>query len=267
MEITTAFILDMALACQEAGADFFWIAEPTGAIVSPQHFQRYCGPYLQTIFERIDIPGFLHIPGNTNHLLGEMIKTKAQGLSLDSFINFRNLLQDIPRETVLMGNINSLSLLNDSTEKISQAVEKLNQQIKNFPNVIVSSGGGLAPDTPEANLRALFTMTRKTPVWSADQYRLINQLWPQMTAPTASDISPDGLKNYAPPIIMTSLEEALAFLGQKQRQNQISRHEYVRQAQKIFQLLDAANIHHNGPIYFEGKMLTPEQLKADFAQG
>ena len=42
------------------------------------------------------------------------------------------------------------------------------RKIKNFPNFIVSSGGGIIDGTPEENLRAMFDVTRRFPVYTSE---------------------------------------------------------------------------------------------------
>ena len=70
---------------------------------------------------------------------------------------------------------NSMAL--DDVEKIEKQVIELNEKIKNFPNFIVSSGGGIIDDTPEENLSVLFDVTSRFPAYNKEQYNQINDLW------------------------------------------------------------------------------------------
>mgnify|MGYP000915232872 CR=1 FL=1 len=271
MEITTDFILQMALDCEKAGADFFWIAEPTGVLFAPQQFNEFCGRYIKKIFDSISVPGFLHIPGNTNHLIDAMIKTNAQCLSLDSFVDMRDMAHRVPLDLIILGNINSVSMLYDPIDKIAQDTAKLNREIKNFPNFVISSGGGLSKDTPEENLKVLFDTTRKIPVWNREQYLQIHQLWRIMAAKSFAEIDLTLAKNnYSPDIVAASLEEACMYLKRQYKYKNLSLPRYSRQSHEILKLLCTDYISRFHSFNIESDTVTLEQLKANMlhiAQG
>lgn len=263
MKITTEFIFEMALACEKAGADFFWIAEPTGILLSPQQFNEFCGKYIKKIFDGISVPGFLHIPGNTNHLIDELMKTNAQCLSLDSFVNMRDMAHKIPLELIILGNINSLSMLYDPAAKIAHDVAKLNREIRNFPNFVISSGGGLAKETPEENLLVLFDVTRKMPVWNREQYIQINQLWRIISTKSFDEICLILSQNrYSPDIIAASLEEACVYLQRQYKYKNLSLARYSVQAHEILKFLYADYLNDYCRINIEEDTFNLEQLKA-----
>lgn len=262
LAITTEFIFEMAMACEKAGADFFWIAEPTGVLFSPQQFNEYCGRYIKKIFDSISVPGFLHIPGNTNHLIDEMMKTNAQCLSLDSFVDMRDMAHRIPLELIILGNINSVSMLYAPVEKITHDVAKLNREIGNFPNFVISSGGGLAKDTPENNLRVLFDATKKIPVWNREQYLQIHQLWRIIAAKSFNEMClAMSQDHYLPEIITASLAEASVYLQRQYKYKHLSLASYSRQAHEILKFLNILNINPFCRIDIDGETFQPEHFK------
>lgn len=170
-------LMEMAYEYENAGSDYFQLGEPTAVMLSPKHFREYSGKYMKQIFSRIFIPGFIHIPGDSSHLIKEFLYTGAQCLSIDSHVDTKKLLYTVPRDVIILGNINTVSLLMESKESIEEKVHKLNIDIKNFQNYVVSSGGGIIEGTSDENLRVLFDKTQEFEVWSKDEYSLIQKIW------------------------------------------------------------------------------------------
>jgi len=261
--ITSNFIIKMALACEKAGADFFWIAEPTGVLISPQDFHEFSGKYIKEVFDNISIPGFLHIPGDTTHLIDEFIKTGAQCLSLDSYVDMRDMAHRIPPDVVILGNINSVSMLNNPVEKIAKDVEKLNSEIKNFPNFIISSGGGLSRETPEDNIKVLFEVTNSLPAWNRDQYIQINYLWHIIAEKPFDEMYRTlSLDRFSPKVIWACLEEACVYLKRQYKYHQLSLSLYSRQANEIFKLLQTEYIDTSCQVRIDDDTFNLDQLKA-----
>lgn len=173
-------MIEIALACQDGGADFLFMGDPVAVMLSPKQFRRFSGQYLEKIFKTISIPGFLHVPGSSNHLISEFVRTGAQCLSLDSYVDMKEMAYTLPSNVVVLGNINTVSLLQEDIKTIEKKVFELNHSIMNFPNFIISSGGGVIDGTADEKLDVLFDVTNKMPVWSPKEYDQIYDLWQLM---------------------------------------------------------------------------------------
>ncbi len=171
------FIVEIACEGEINGADFLWVGEPIVVMVSRRHFKTYSGQYVKKIFDSTSLPGFLHVPGETNHLIDEFVQTGAQCLSLDHHVDMRNIAYTVPPNVVTLGNIDTLSIAMDDVEEIKNQVIELNEKIKNFPNFIVSSGGGIIDGTAEESLSVLFDVTSRFPTYNKREYNQINDLW------------------------------------------------------------------------------------------
>lgn len=234
LDIITDFLMERAYRCEWEGADFLWIAEPSTVLISREHFNTYSGKYLKKIYNSISIPGFLHVPGDTNHLINGFVKTGAQGLSLDSHVNMRDMAHILPWDIVVMGNINAFCLLRDRAKELEEKVVNLNREIRNFPNFIISSGGGLAPDTPEENIRLLFQVTRKFPLWSRGEFADINYLWQTMAKKGFNEMNKALSSRYfSQELILASLEEARVYLKRQAEKGKGEPQAYSERMEKI----------------------------------
>lgn len=265
LQIATSFILQMALDCEKYGADFFWIAEPSAVLISPRDFWEFSGQYIKQIFDNIAAAGFLHVPGDTTHLIEGFVQSGAQCLSLDSFVDMRDTLYRIPSHVSILGNINSLSMLYNPVETVAAQVEELLQAINNFPNFIISSGGGLSPDTPEKNIRVLFEAAKTHHFWNNDQFTRINSLWRMMAGKSYAEIRGELLTGrFSPEVIRSSFEEACTYLGRQYKKRNISLEEYTRQLREISLLLHSDYINTQGTVSIDDHIYKVEQLQRNF---
>lgn len=152
----TAVLVDWHQRAVDAGGDFLWVAEPMAALISPRHFRSFVQPCLRALFTPQAPAGFLHIPGDTTCLLDELVDTGAQCLSLDAPVGMARALARVPERVVLLGDIDAFLLLEGSPAEVAQAVAQLHRDVAGAPNVIISSGGGIHPQTPYENIRELF---------------------------------------------------------------------------------------------------------------
>lgn len=143
------------------GGDFVWIAEPVGMMISPTQFFEFLTPYVKKIYNCSPEAGFLHIPGDTRHLLTPMCHCGAQCLSLDHYVGMKYALKHVPENIVILGDIDSRDILEKSPAEIREAVTYLNQTIESHPNVIVSTGGGITTESPFENITILITATEE----------------------------------------------------------------------------------------------------------
>jgi len=170
-------IFEFAAICVDAGADFFWIADPIGSIVSEKYFLEFSVDYMRKIFGKLVIPGFLHIPGKTNHIINVSVQTGAQCLSIDSYCDIRLLLHRIPENVCLLGNMNSLDMRWGNREDIGNKTIELNEKIVNFPNVIIGSGGGVLCGTPKDNILEMKRITERYPLlWTKEEFGMIRDI-------------------------------------------------------------------------------------------
>ena len=261
LDIITCILIDFARTCCDKGADFIWIAEPVAVLVSPEHFEAFSGNYIGRIKGCTRQPLFLHVPGETRYLIEAFIKTGAQCLSLDSCVDMRDMAHFIPGDVAILGNINSVDMLQDSPQTIEKKVSKLTKEIENFPNVIIGSGGGLSSDTPEENLRMLFSVTERTPVWSREEYLRIDSLWRTLSKSSMVEIieklDQPGLSGK---VIAAGIEEALTYLTRCLKQQIMSIDDGQMQADRILKVLNTGIVGSHAHIEIDENAYRIDQL-------
>jgi uroporphyrinogen-III decarboxylase len=91
-----------------------------------------------------------------------MIDTGAEGLSLDSVVDFPAVAASLPPEVVLIGNVDPVGVMRDGTPAaVRAAVTSLCDSMRRYPNYILSTGCDLPPDTPFENIAAFMETGRK----------------------------------------------------------------------------------------------------------
>ncbi|TDA70170.1 MAG: hypothetical protein D9V47_02705 [Clostridia bacterium] len=87
----------------DAGADLIWVSDALPSLLGPDSFHRFITPVLQRVFASLPVMTVLHVCGEAQHLITEMATTGAQGLSLDSKVDFLAAEDMVPEELVLIG--------------------------------------------------------------------------------------------------------------------------------------------------------------------
>ena len=83
------------------------------------------------------------------------------GLSLDSVMNFKKLKKIIPKEIVLIGNLDPVKIFLQSTpDEVVEATRSLKDNMKDTDNFILSSGCDIPLNTPLENIEAFMKAAR-----------------------------------------------------------------------------------------------------------
>lgn len=163
LDFTNAVVGRYATAVVAAGARFLCISEPTAVLLSPERFRILVGERLRAIYDRFptDVWRVLHICGNTNYLVQEMLACGAEGLSLDQVMDFPTLAPIIPSEVVLIGNLDPVQVLREfDPPAVTEHTLALLRAMRPFPNYLFSFGCDCAYDTPMENLIAAMEAAR-----------------------------------------------------------------------------------------------------------
>jgi uroporphyrinogen decarboxylase len=118
---------------------------------------------LKTLYDSFppEVWRVLHICGNTNYLLQEMIACGAEGLSLDQLMDFPAIAPLVPPEVVLIGNLDPIHVLRElDPAEISKRTLELLRAMQPYPNYLFSFGCDCANDTPMENLKAAMQAAR-----------------------------------------------------------------------------------------------------------
>lgn len=161
----TEFLISYAKALKEAGANGVVMAEPAAGILAPDLLQEFSNPYVEKVREAVEDEDFLfvyHNCGPVEPLYEELSELQVSTYSLGNAIDLESMIQKLPKESMIMGNIDPTGILrNGTSELIRQETKVLLEKCSKYPNFILSSGCDIPPQTPIENLDAFFEAAKE----------------------------------------------------------------------------------------------------------
>ena len=164
MQLLTEQAISCAIAQINAGADIIGVGDAAASLVSPDTYREFIFPLEKKIIDAIHENNGkvkLHICGNINHILPDMIQTGADIIDVDYMVDFENALALANGTCSICGNLNPVELIMQSTpEQIAQQVEQLTRfDDKRF---LISSGCEIPKSTSAENVMAIANQLEKT---------------------------------------------------------------------------------------------------------
>ena len=160
LEQCTDFILKYCVALKETGANGVVMAEPAAGLMSDEDCMRFSSVFVKRIVDRVQDDWFtvvLHNCGNTGHCTHAMVATGAGAYHFGNKCNMEDVIKDVPKEALAMGNLDPVSMFKDaSPEVMYKATANLMQKMKKYQNFVISSGCDTPPHTPLENIDAFF---------------------------------------------------------------------------------------------------------------
>jgi [methyl-Co(III) methanol-specific corrinoid protein]:coenzyme M methyltransferase len=106
-------IVKIAALYKRAGADYVTVREmgTSSDILSPRVFRTQIKPHLIRIFQSVERPAILHICGNTNAIVADMLECGANAISVDQKNNLAETRQKLGAEPLILGNIDPYNVL------------------------------------------------------------------------------------------------------------------------------------------------------------
>ena len=157
------FILKYCMALKEAGANGVVMAEPAAGLLSNDDCIEFSSKYVKEIVDRVQDDFFsvvLHNCGNTGHCTQAMVMTGAAAYHFGNKCRMAEVIKEVPPTALAMGNIDPVSVFKEGTpEQMRTAVRQLLDEMKDYPNFVLSSGCDTPPHTPEENIEAFFEET------------------------------------------------------------------------------------------------------------
>ena len=157
----TAFLIEYARAYKAAGADGIMMAEPVAGLLSPSLEEEFSSPYVKQIVDAVQDDHFAVIyhncGDNTPRMLDSILSTGAMAYHFGNAVDLREILEKIPSDTVVMGNVDPAGVLRMGTpDAVREATCALIERCGKYPNFVLSSGCDIPPLTPWENLDAFF---------------------------------------------------------------------------------------------------------------
>ena len=150
------------------GAQVICILEPSAVMLGPDQFETFSSKYVSHISRSCKFTNaatIYHTCGNTMHLIEQMVASGVDGISLDSLpagVDLPAVAAQVPEEVAIIGNISPTeTMLNGREEEVEKEVFELLEQMKTFPNYVLSTGCDLPQEVPLRNIHAFMNAGRK----------------------------------------------------------------------------------------------------------
>lgn len=155
LDFTTETVRRYAVSVNKAGAKYISIAEPATVTLGHDRYEKLIVPNLNKIYKDLNCWKGLHICGDTTEFLDLMLTCNVDALSLDQLMDYEKVMKIIPKDIVLLGNLDPLDLLyNSEPEKIRIETIKLLKKMRNYNNYLCAFGCNCMNDTAVKNLQA-----------------------------------------------------------------------------------------------------------------
>ena len=161
LEKATAFLIEYAKAYKAAGANGIMMAEPVAGLLSPALEEEFSSPYVRQIVEAVQDESFVvmyHNCGdNVLRMTESILSTGADAYHFGNSIDMADMMQKMPADTVVMGNVDPAGVLRQGTpETVREATLAVMGKSCSYPNFVISSGCDIPPATPWENVDAFF---------------------------------------------------------------------------------------------------------------
>lgn len=156
----TQFIEKYCEALKLTGVNGVLMAEPAAGLLSNDDCKAFSSAYVKYIVNKVQDDHFivvLHNCGNTGHCTKAMVETGAAAYHFGNKCRMEEVIKEVPKDALAMGNLDPVSLFKDSTPaQMREATLDLLEKMREHPNFVLSSGCDTPPHTPIENVNAFF---------------------------------------------------------------------------------------------------------------
>ncbi len=166
LEYCTAIACQFIILIAETGADMLSNGDsPAGPeLISPEMYSRFALPYEKQIIKKAHqcgLPYTLHICGNTDLILNQMIETGADAIELDYKTDAKKAHVVFKDSTTFIGNIDPSGVLSFGTvDEVRKKTEELLDIFSDTPRFILNAGCAIPPNTPSENIYEMIKVAR-----------------------------------------------------------------------------------------------------------
>ena len=167
LEKVTEFLCEYAKAYKAAGANGIVMAEPVAGLLSPTLEEKFGSPYVKKIVDAVQTDDFAVIyhncGDNVPRMLDSILTTGCAAYHFGNSVDMeKDIIPNIPADTVVMGNIDPAGMLRLGTpEKVRSETLALLERCSKYPNFVLSTGCDVPPMTPWENIDAFFAASNE----------------------------------------------------------------------------------------------------------
>ena len=162
LEKATEFLIQYVRAYKETGAGGVLIAEPLAGLLSPALMKEFAAPYMKKIVDAVQDDAFIvmyHNCGNAvMRLVEPILSCGAAAYHFGNAIDMKEMLEKMPADVVVMGNVDPVSQFTGGTpDSIAAATTELLTRCSSHKNFVISSGCDIPPLAKWENIDAFFS--------------------------------------------------------------------------------------------------------------
>lgn len=154
LERVGCFLREYIAEYKKAGADGIILAEPSTAMLSPEMAEEFSNAHIEQLIRDVQDEDFFviyHNCGGINHQLSGISKLSARGFHFGSDVDLEKALNIIPKDRVVMGNIDPRLFLSSNPESIKKEIADLQEKYLKYNNFVLSTGCDLSPNVVYTN--------------------------------------------------------------------------------------------------------------------
>lgn len=157
---TSEFILEYIKAFKAAGADGVVMAEPAAGLLSPAMAEEFSTDYVKRIFDEVNDEDFILCYHNCGNTASEMAESFT-GINADIYhfgnaVDMKRLLDEMPKDRVVMGNVDPVLFRTATPEDIEKDVERVYNEYSGYDNFMLSTGCDVPAEAKWENIDTYF---------------------------------------------------------------------------------------------------------------
>ena len=160
LDKATEFLIEYIKAFKAVGADGVVMAEPAAGLLSPALNEEFSAPYVKKIIKEVNDDNFVFCYHNCGDNVVKMAdEIAALGADIYHFgnaIDIKEIVPSMPKDSIVMGNVDPVLFKTGKKEEIEKAVEKVFADCNEFDNFMISSGCDIPADSKWENIDAYF---------------------------------------------------------------------------------------------------------------
>lgn len=128
LTILSDFIISVFNVYKEAGADYFTLREmgATSDVMSPRSFKSLVKPHLARIIAAMPRPSILHICGDTNSIIEDMVQCGASAVSVDHKNRVAESRKKVGEKVIILSGFDPVKILHQGAKAgVRPGLEKM----------------------------------------------------------------------------------------------------------------------------------------------
>ncbi len=156
----TEFIIKYIKAFKSVGAHGVIMAEPAAGLLSPSLAEEFSFAFVQKIFDEINSDDFIICYHNCGNAAGDMLDMiadlGADIIHLGNAINLKKALEVLPKDKIIMGNVNPVLFRTGTPDDIRADVQRVFDECSAYENFMISTGCDVPAASKWENIEAYF---------------------------------------------------------------------------------------------------------------